>query len=305
MKNMRHQIIVAGSVLAVAALIFPAVAREATGETNSVCLPSSPATTPTGDFTNHENGSVTHLATGLMWQVCSAGQEWTDLDACGGDASQMSWSQALQYAEQINKTGGFAGHQDWRLPNIKELSSIIEYQCHSPVINQSIFLNSTSVANRSAYWTSTVVQDGQDNFSWVVLFEDGRFDNELRFEHAAAVRLVRGIANGVTVANLSIQGDIVYDVEPLNVSVDIIANDLTSVEWSLEMKGSAIETELDRVSFSKQSGKGNTLKNITITADRYGYHSTEGRPAYLLLLHIEDKKLGKKQSYELYRGSID
>jgi hypothetical protein len=62
------------------------------------------------DFVDNGDGTVTDEATGLMWQQADSG-------------SGMQWEEALAYAEGLS----LAGHDDWRLPNAKELQSIVDY----------------------------------------------------------------------------------------------------------------------------------------------------------------------------------
>ncbi len=62
------------------------------------------------DFTDNGDGSVTDRATGLMWAKIDSGKG-------------LNWEQALAYAENLE----LAGHSDWRLPNAKELQSIVDY----------------------------------------------------------------------------------------------------------------------------------------------------------------------------------
>jgi hypothetical protein len=103
---------------------------------------------PTSRFTNNANGTVTDVRTGLMWQRCAMGYTFsdggtpTDLadDTCTPEAvNTFKWDQALQGAAERNTQGGFAGFTDWRLPNLKELISIVEPKCADPAINESIF----------------------------------------------------------------------------------------------------------------------------------------------------------------------
>jgi hypothetical protein len=56
------------------------------------------------DFTDNGDGTITDAATGLMWTRSDSG-------------TTMNWEQALSYAEKLE----YAGHNDWRLPNAKEL----------------------------------------------------------------------------------------------------------------------------------------------------------------------------------------
>lgn len=107
-------------------------------------------TTDPDRFVNHEDGTITDVKTGLMWSVCSIGQSYSD-GQCTGAPQSFSWTQALQQAQIVNNAGGLAGKADWRLPNLKELGSIVEYQCHNPAINLEAFPDTPS----ATYWSST------------------------------------------------------------------------------------------------------------------------------------------------------
>ncbi|HDY7775619.1 TPA: DUF1566 domain-containing protein [Vibrio vulnificus] len=104
------------------------------------------ATTPNTAFSDNGDGTVTHHTTGLIWQRCSLGQSWDGTD-CTGSATGFSWGKALAAAVQNT----FAGHSDWRLPNINELASIVEYRCWAPAINSQQFPHTPS----ARYWSSS------------------------------------------------------------------------------------------------------------------------------------------------------
>ncbi len=90
-------------------------------------------------FTDNNDGTVTDQATGLMWQ---------QTDSAGG----LNWEEALAYAENLE----LAGHSDWRLPNAKELQSIVDYSA-IPAIDQKFL----KMSNLDAwYWSSTTHLDG-------------------------------------------------------------------------------------------------------------------------------------------------
>lgn len=110
------------------------------------CNSSIPETTPSSRFQDLGDGTVLDTKTGLTWMRCSVGQSWAGA-SCTGAALKMNWAQALQLANHTH----FADASNWRLPNIKELASIVEESCSYPSINSAVFPN-TSGAN---FWSST------------------------------------------------------------------------------------------------------------------------------------------------------
>ncbi len=101
-------------------------------------------TTPTSDFTDNGDGTVTHQQTGLTWMRCSLGQTWTGTD-CSGTALTYT------YATAKKQTANFAGYSDWRLPNIAELQTIVERDNVAPAINTELFPNTPN----NAFWSSS------------------------------------------------------------------------------------------------------------------------------------------------------
>jgi len=143
------------------------------------------ATTPTADFTDNGNGTVTHTKTGLMWKRCSEGQAWSGT-TCTGTATTYTWQAALQQAETLNNGGGFATFTDWRVPNIKELDSIVERQCSSPAINAAIFPATVS----GNYWSASPYAAIAAR-AWGVGFGNDN-DRAVNKSNINYVRLVRG-----------------------------------------------------------------------------------------------------------------
>jgi len=115
-----------------------------------------PATTPTNQFTfDFEDGEVvTDNKTGLMWSRCPLGYQWEDNTCNYTSDKSMSWMEALDFVAQ-NKTAEtpHLTYSDWRLPNIKELASIIERRCSEPSVNQYLF-GYTAFSSLS-YWSNT------------------------------------------------------------------------------------------------------------------------------------------------------
>lgn len=139
------------------------------------------ATTPSRDFTDNGDGTVTHQITGLIWQRCSLGQSW-DGTHCTGEASVFTWAGALAAAAQNT----FSGLSDWRLPNKNELASIVEYRCTGPAINSQQFPNTPSRWS----WSSSPNARYSDA-SWGIGFRHGDVDYGHKTFSRGNVRLVR------------------------------------------------------------------------------------------------------------------
>ncbi len=121
------------------------------------------ATAPASRFTDNGDGTVTDKATGLQWKRCSEGQGW-DGATCTGTATGHTWQAALQLAEAAS----YAGRSDWRLPNIKELASIVEQACYDPAVDLGVFPGAPSYW----FWSSSPNANDASN-AWYVYFYDG------------------------------------------------------------------------------------------------------------------------------------
>ncbi|MEE1673904.1 DUF1566 domain-containing protein [Agarivorans aestuarii] len=154
----------------------------------ATCQANSPINTPDDRFQTDTNGTVLDLQTGLMWDRCALGQTWDNaLKLCTGTASTKNWRQATRSGMDHS----LGGYTDWRLPNIKELQTIIELSCWRPAINVTIFPDDGFLQIHN-YWSSTphVVYTQQ---AWMVNLDAGyNFDNLMDKNSQHEVRLVRG-----------------------------------------------------------------------------------------------------------------
>ena len=119
---------------------------------------------------------VKDTKTGLIWQRCSLGQTWSG-SSCTGKAATYDWTNALQTAKNMGN--------EWRVPNIKELDSLVEEACYNAAINETFFPNTVS----SYYWSSSPVANGS-NYAWLVYFGYGD-DHRNGKDDVNYVRLVR------------------------------------------------------------------------------------------------------------------
>ncbi len=101
-------------------------------------------------FTDNGDGSVTDSAAGLTWAQDDSGMA-------------MNWEDALAWAQQQNALN-YLGHDDWRLPNAKELQSLVDYTrspdatdspAIDPLFNATPIINEAGQTDYPFYWTAT------------------------------------------------------------------------------------------------------------------------------------------------------
>ena len=137
---------------------------------------------PSSDYIDHQDGTVTHVPTGLMWQRCAKGQTWTG-STCAGTPGSYDWSQAKAI------TDNFAGHADWRLPSVDELTSLIDYEVFGRSLNQAMFPNTDYAYISATPYAKTPV------VGWPVYFSSG-YTGQLDQYATMAIKTVRLVRNG-------------------------------------------------------------------------------------------------------------
>jgi Protein of unknown function (DUF1566) len=132
---------------------------------------------------NESNGTVTDTRTGLIWDRCVLGRSGPN---CAGGSEQMfTWTNGLATAAAAN-SNNYKGYADWRMPDIKELKSLVEHCRFSPAINEFVFPSSPQLV----VWSSSPIHAGSGS-AWSVDFGDGSVNDYAR-GNSVAVRLVRG-----------------------------------------------------------------------------------------------------------------
>jgi len=137
-------------------------------------------------YKNNDNGSVTDLNTGLMWIQKPPTYKYT-------------WTDATNVAVWLNERN-FAGHNDWRLPNVKELYSIINHSKGWPYIATNYFVCELSPhiqdqVKNTQYWTcNKLMTTGGRTEAFGVNFATGHI-KAYASGMASYVRCVRGNPN--------------------------------------------------------------------------------------------------------------
>lgn len=121
-----------------------------------------------GLFMDNGDGTVTDIATGLMWQQA---ETWA-----------MTWDKALAYCEDLK----LAGYNDWRLPSILEISSLVDHKKSRPAIDTVYFRGCRS----GHYWSGTT-RSSYPGFAWYVGFDEGRSYGSAHKQGLNYVRAVR------------------------------------------------------------------------------------------------------------------
>jgi len=131
-----------------------------------------------GRFTVNTDGTITDSSTGLTWKKCLEGLSGND--CATGTAATKTWSQALALTDTVN---------GWRVPNIKELQSIVDETKVNPAIDTACFPTPAGTAN--IYVWSASPYAGNTTTSWVIDFKDGLFWNQVTQTTSINVRLVK------------------------------------------------------------------------------------------------------------------
>ncbi len=125
------------------------------------------------DFVDNNDGTISDRATGLMWQKAD-------------DGTARDWESSLAYAENLV----LAGHSDWRLPDAKELQSIVDYT-RAPDVTHSAAIHplfqTTSIADPDGvagqypfFWTGTTHLDGPNPYASAVYIAFGKALGKMR-----------------------------------------------------------------------------------------------------------------------------
>jgi hypothetical protein len=112
---------------------------------------------PNPRFTDHGNGTVTDNMTGLMWVKAP--------HSLTGNSGTMTWNNAIDFCNGLSH----AGHSDWRLPNVRELQSLIDYGRFNLALPSG---HPFTGVQSDWYWSSSTSAD-YTGFAWRVFLYYG------------------------------------------------------------------------------------------------------------------------------------
>jgi len=146
-------------------------------------------------YVDNGDGTITDLNTGLMWEKLSNNRtihDWND---------RYTWADAFtRKIATLNGGGGFAGHTDWRVPNYKELISIVNLQNVSPAVSPVFHTDCVpgatvltgSCMGSTYYWSSSsYILTYTTTDAWIVDFALGLVSGSHK-GYTYSVRAVRG-----------------------------------------------------------------------------------------------------------------
>ena len=123
-------------------------------------------------YRDNGDGTVTDLNTQLMWQQID-------------DGTTLQWQAACNYCDDLE----LAGYTDWRIPDRRELFSIVDFGKYNPSIDTNYFLGTKSCG----YWSGSTHANYTD-CAWHVLFNDGHVVYDYK-TYRTYVRCVRSGPN--------------------------------------------------------------------------------------------------------------
>jgi len=104
------------------------------------------------NFVDNNDGTISDLNTGLMWKK--------------DESPNLTWEDALKYCEELN----LSGHNDWRMPSMKELGTILDISYYNETWYFEKYFPDTQINPLGFYWSSNTFAD---TFAWGINFKFG------------------------------------------------------------------------------------------------------------------------------------
>ncbi|MBP1685708.1 MAG: hypothetical protein H6Q33_1851 [Deltaproteobacteria bacterium] len=164
-------------------------------------------------YTDNGDGTITDHNTGLTWEKKDDSGGIHDKDnvytwGMGFPPFTMNGTMVTEFLATLNTQPCFADHCDWRVPNVRELQSIVDYEIeHAGPMVQPVFHNAagctectdvmlascscTASSPTTFYWSSTTFRF-TPGYAWGVYFDSGFVHNRAPKDVPSYVRAVRG-----------------------------------------------------------------------------------------------------------------
>jgi len=227
-----------------------------------------------GTFIDNGNATVTDTATGLMWQK-------------GTVCDRVRWEEAIRYCENLS----LDGYDDWRLPNINELLSLVDYNSYMPTIDILFFPDTLS---SDFYWSSTTCLEIIEK-ALVLSFTMGLLRNSSKSNSSGYVRAVRGDEQSINtlaiIPNINVSPtaydfgniEILQSSNPLEITItntgtgvlqisDIAFSNINTSEFIFSMNEGV--DPINTIPFIIQQGDIKTFA-VTFNPDLEGFKTTE------------------------------
>lgn len=203
------------------------------------------ARTATGNYDDHGD-TVTDQETGLTWQKQVAD---TDNNEFITESDAVNWQNALAYCEQLT----LEGSSDWRLPNIRELSSIVDRSKSFPSVSPPLLDESTA-----STWSSTT-KSAYPNRAWNVSlhlegYNSTPGDPNKAKTDTSFVRCVRGGLPSQNQDEITVGKYSFGNVDP--------RSDRFSIWMDISVNGERPQKTCDDYTFSIEGDEGKKAKQI-------------------------------------------
>jgi hypothetical protein len=146
------------------------------------------------DFVDNLDGTITDNRTKLTWEKLS-----NDTTIHDYNDKSFLWAGAFQKIDELNAIA-FAGFNDWRLPQVRELQSLVDFSAFDPAVPDlfdkscapGCTILTCSCTNSNDYWSSTTYGQAPQN-AWIV---DGRDGSSTPLGPKTLYKFVRAVRGG-------------------------------------------------------------------------------------------------------------